>query len=226
MILQFYVKYGIINVHMYIHILHIFSHYLSQQGGSIMAQRTAKNFSRKEIFEVAKDYAETDPIVSAEYFCQKYDISPNTFYTVLDKAVIDNIVDNEVFEKMKAKAAYNSGVKAGPEGSMRSFRHYRELFYKRAFFNFSQNEAIKLAEEYSESEEYMEEFANHHYMTTQIFTRTIEDTIVNRWITEGTLVKIFMKSLRRNHEPKHINYWRRLLDKRFQKWCEDNKKQG
>ena len=69
-----------------------------------MAKRTARDFSRRLIAKIAIIYAGTDASYSAEYFSREYEISETTFYTLLRKAVIENIVSTDVVNAMKNKA--------------------------------------------------------------------------------------------------------------------------
>lgn len=108
----------------------------------MMAKRTAKDFSRAEIWEIATRYANTGLAYSHDFFEKEYTVSANTFYNVLEKAVTESIVDMNIVKKMAIKAASNSEQKAGIAGKNRSEKHYEELMRQRARYMFSKKEAI------------------------------------------------------------------------------------
>ena len=93
--------------------------------------RQLKDFSRAQLYKIAFLYATTDHDCSYRYFEKEYQISPSTFYSILRKAVVENIVPDSIVEKMANKSAYNSFLKAGVPARQRSEKYYRMLRLKR-----------------------------------------------------------------------------------------------
>lgn len=176
-----------------------------------MAKRTARDFSRKEIWDIATLYAKTVSEYSSEYFSEKYSITRNTFYTLLERAVIENIVNDEIVLDMANKAAYNSKVKAGEAGEMRSRKHYGQLIERRKTYMLSKEDAISITTRYASCEVSKTRFVNNNYITTKLFDRTLYRAVVENWVSDETVQRLQEKSLKNNDQKKVLEFWSRLL---------------
>lgn len=181
--------------------------------------RTAKDFSRKQIWGVATKYAFTEKEYSHEYFERDLGISTGTFYTLLKKAVIENIVDDEIVDMMKGKAKYNASLHAGEKGAKRSENHYEFLKKKRAIYMLPKDEAIKITMKYCETVRSKKEFARENCITIKLLNRTILKSIVESWVSDEIVMRIKKRSLRRN--PDALEFWEKV-----EKLRENNKNQG
>lgn len=116
-----------------------------------MGKRTARDFSRSQIKHIAEQYANSPLQYSAEYFSVEYRISKNTFYTLLDKAVVESIVDLKTVDYMQRKASGNSSGHAGIPAAVRSLKHYEHLKMKRNVYLPSRVEATRITTDFAKS---------------------------------------------------------------------------
>lgn len=186
-----------------------------------MSKKTAKDLSRKQIWEIATGYAQTNYAYSHEYYEREFQISKGTFYTALEKAVIEHIVDMQTVELMAAKAAYNSSVKAGEAGAGRSRKHYDYLKKKRALYRLPKKQAIKWTVKYAESQFNKKEFANRACITTQLLDVTIKEAIEKSLVSDEIVAKLKEKSLRQYNGQSVFDFWDELEATR-----RNNKNQG
>lgn len=124
-----------------------------------MTKKTARDFSRIQIKRIAEQYASTALDYSAEYFAREYKISKNTFYTLLDKAVVESIVDLKTVDYMERKASGNSAGYVGAAGSIRSLNHYRHLKQKRKIYLPSNKECSRISTEFANSKLSMSQYS-------------------------------------------------------------------
>ncbi len=124
-----------------------------------MTKKTARDFSRIQIKRIAEQYASTALDYSAEYFAREYKISEKTFYTLLEKAVVESIVDLKTVDFMERKASGNSAGHAGVSGSIRSLNHYRHLKQKRRIYLPSNKQCMKIATEFAKSDLSMSQYS-------------------------------------------------------------------
>lgn len=182
---------------------------------------TARDFSRKKIAEIATQYAKTDFAYSHEYFSKEYGISKGTFYTVLEKAVIENIVDSKIVKLMAEKSENNSYVRAGIQGQYRSRKHYSNLIAKRKKYMLPKNEAINITEKYAESNVEKAEFAEKNNITITLLNRTIYKAITENWVSDNIVSLLKRKSLCKDSSQQVIQFW-----KNIEQFRENKKSQG
>lgn len=184
-----------------------------------MAQRTAKNFSRKQIWEIATEYANTNCAYSRDYFSREYDISYNTFYKLLERAVIESIVDEATILRMADKSAHNSDDKAGEGARKRSQKHYKYLMLKRNVYILPKKEAIVLTTNYANSVLAKSAFLRNNFMDRKIFDRTVYKAVLENWVSDEVVEMLKSKSLRYDSSEKVQKFWDQLL-----KYRNENKK--
>lgn len=177
----------------------------------MMAKRTAKDFSRAKVWEIATLYASTDYAYSAEYFSREYNISKNTFYTLLEKAVIESIVDERTVKKMAIKSAHNSETKAGKPGKKRSHKHYKYLVLKRKAYMLPKEKAIALTIKYANSAATKQKFLMNNFIDKKLFGRVILKCILANWVSDDVVDKLKNKSLRSNNSKEVLEFWEQLL---------------
>lgn len=211
--MTFYVKYDIIKKYYYIIIF---------TKGKNMTKNVARKFSRKKIWEIATQYANTKLEYSREFFSQEYCISYNTFYTLLEKAVIEGIVDDETVKKMSEKAGENSARKAGEGARKRSENHYNYLILKRKIYMLPKEETHNIVIKYSNSELSKKKFCEDNFITTKLFDRMMCKAIIENWVSDDTVEKLKNKSVENNNNEKTVKFWEQLL--RFR--SESKKNQG
>ena len=185
-------------------------------------KKTAKDFSRKKIAEIATQYAQTNFAYSHDYFSREYGISKATFYTVLEKAVIENIVDDKTVELMAKKAAYNSQTKAEEAGKQRSRKHYDYLTLKRHQYMPSKEQAIIWTTEYARCKYNKNDFTTKNFITNALLNRVIYKAIVENWVTDDVVNLLKEKSLGKDNSEKVIEFWKNIENFRN----ENKKSQG
>jgi len=175
-----------------------------------MSKKTAKEFSRRQIWKIATDYAKTEYKYSCDYYQREFQISKWTFYTILEKAVVEHIVDMETVELMAIKARYNSSIKAGEAGAERSRKHYDYLKRKRALYRMSKKQATKWTIQYAESKLNKKEFAKRSCITTQLLDVTIKEAIERSWVSDEIVGKLKEKSLLQYNSQRVLDFWNEL----------------
>ena len=156
-----------------------------------MAKRTARDFTRKQIWEIASLYASTESTYSSEYFSHNYEISQNTFYKLID-----------------------SFRKAGEKGENRTKKHYDKLNSKRKEYILPKEKAVEIVTKYANSNYSKEQFAIKNYITKELFSRTIYKAITENWISDEVVEKLKKKSITRYTEELVLDFWKNLIDVR------------
>lgn len=185
-------------------------------------KNTAKDFSRKKIAKIATQYAETNFAYSHDYFSREYNISKGTFYTVLEKAVIENIVDDKIVKMMAQKAAHNSQEKANEAGKQRSAKHYEYLILKRKQYMPPKKQAIMWTIEYAYCKYSKNDFVTKNFITIALLNRVIYKAIVENWVTDEIVKILKEKSLNKDSSEKVITFWEKIEKFRI----ENKKSQG
>lgn len=170
--------------------------------------KTAKEFSRKQIAIIAKQYVESNSAHAHTKISEEHGISDSTFYTILKKAVVENIVDIETVRLMAQKAMNNSETKVGRSARKRSFKYYQTLVIKRTEYMLPKNKAIKLTKDYADTEKTKEQFIASMYVTEALLNRTIYKCIVENWVSDDVVIKLKGKSLRRDNSMKVQEFWK------------------
>lgn len=157
-----------------------------------------KDFSRKQIREIATVYATTELACNYSYFEKEYEISETTFYNILKKAIIESIVDDEIAKQIGRKTEKNSAKKAGKGAGIRSRRHQEDLLLKRKAFKMKKSEAIKIAIRYSKSNFNKKQFCLVNIITIKLFDDALVRAITENWVDDECYERIKSKALK-NH---------------------------
>lgn len=160
--------------------------------------KKVRDFSRNEIKRIATEYANRDLMYSHTFFEREYEISKAVFYAIIEKAVVESIVDDKTAEKIKKKASQNSEIKIGKEAGIRTKKHQDNLKLKREAFRFPKKEATKIAREYSKSKLNKYDFCKQNQISVKLFDQALTDSIVNNWI-DDTTVELLKKKALKNH---------------------------
>lgn len=174
------------------------------------------NLSRKMVHQIAAEYANSHYDCSCSYFTRKYSISKSTFYNLLKKAIKEGIVSDRTAKLIAEKSSYNSYLKAGEPGKIRSEKYHRWLFQQRSTFLLSITQSRKLAEEYANSHLPKAEFCKSFLITTELFDRTLNRAIIECWISDDVFNMLKQKSFRIHGDSERIvSFWKRLEAKRL-----------
>ena len=156
----------------------------------MLITRTAKDFSRKEIFRIAQAYS-TGRYSYIDFY-NEYGCSPSTFYKILECAVTKCIVSDEIAEKIGITAVSNSRSKLEDtcpddsdlprQAANRGRASNKSRFLKRADYVLTRSEAIDAIDDYVSSPDSMEKFCEKYFITPKAFSRTIRTAILSGWI--------------------------------------------
>lgn len=172
--------------------------------------KTIKDFSRKRIAMIAKQYAASSSPHAHTKISEEHGISDSTFYNILKKAVVENIVDIETVRLMAQKAMDNSEAKVGRNARKRSFKYYQSLVVKRTEYMLPKNKAIELTKAYADTEKTKAQFIASEYVTEALLNRTILKCIVENWVSDEVVLKLKEKSLGKDSSPKVQEFWEQI----------------
>lgn len=159
-----------------------------------MTQKTARDFSRTQIKEIAEDYAYSSIKRTASYYAAEYGISECTFYTLMEKAVVEGIVSSKIVDLMQAKAMANAKIKAGAPGKKRSWKHYELLKARRETYCFSSKKKLKqITTDFVNSDLSLTDFAKQNCMTVDLLKRTIDTSIDMNLLSSDVLSLLIEK---------------------------------
>lgn len=157
-----------------------------------------KDFSRKKIREIATEYATTNLAYNHSYFEKEYEISEATFYNILQKSIVESIVNDEIAKCIGKKAQANSEQKAGKYAGIQTKRHQEHLLMKRKTFKFSKSYATKIAIMYSKSNLDKKSFCHANVIHSRLFDDALVRAVVERWIDDKAYERIKSKAFK-NH---------------------------
>ena len=146
--------------------------------------RTLSQLSRQEIKDITIQYSRTNYVLAANYFSKEYNISAATFYSAIEKAVIEHIVDIDVVNLVKKKAIQNAYAHANTSADAarkRVINHYNELIRKRNQFVFRKSKIIVLTNRYlsMDSNFTIDDFCMTEYIDYELFVKTIAISSLN-----------------------------------------------
>lgn len=157
-------------------------------------KRTIKQLSRYEMLVIATEYANTSYSVSGDFFSERYEVSKNTFYSILHKVIIESIVTLDIAKQIAKKATYNTKKHGGEGAERRTFRVYENDIKLRESFRFGREEAKKWTEKYADSIENIETFCRRNFLNIIIFKRALFDVITYAWVTPEYIEKLMSKA--------------------------------
>lgn len=172
--------------------------------------KTVKDFSRKQIAMIAKQYAASSSPHAHTKISEEQEISDSTFYTILRKAVVENIVDMKTVQLMAQKAMDNSEAKVGRKARKRSFKYYQRLVVKRTEYMLPKDKAIELTKAYANTEKTKSQFIARMYVTEALLNRTLLKCIVENWVPDEVVLKLKKKSLGKDNSPKVQEFWEQI----------------
>lgn len=184
-----------------------------------MGTKTARAFTRGQIYDIATQYANSSQEYSRSYFSMQYNISYSTFYKLLERAVVENIVDESIVRKMATKAENNALKKAGEGARKRSENHYKYLLLKRKAFMLPKEDTKSMAITYASSPLVKKDFCKSNFIDTKLFDKMLCKAIIENWITDEVVSKIKDKAIQNNSNEKTTAFWEQLL-----KFRNENKK--
>lgn len=171
--------------------------------------------------EVAEQYATSENEFARSWFCEHYNISKSCFYRVLEHAAVTNLVDEEIFKKMREKALKNQ--KAHAEGAgVTTLEKYARIYQKRCEYiamSFVKDDIIKFATDFADNPDISKQDLSVVYeiptkAADLILVSAIENSIINDVVVDAIerrsinnaetskkeITKQFFKALRKKRE--------------------------
>ena len=167
---------------------------------------------RKFIKEVAYAYAYVFGVSTRHEILLSYNITERCYYTILEKAVVWNIVDDATVYKMEEKALKNS--KPYTKSSKRTKEKYARLREKRKEyieFPFSKAEAISIVVQFTEDRYVTKKvLADIYCVTPRDIDKALYVASANCWIDDALFKKLKEQSLEGVSEEKSIQFFKDL----------------
>ena len=138
-----------------------------------------------------------------------YNITERCYYTILEKAVVWNIVDDATVDKMEEKAYANS--KQYTKSSRRTKEKYARIReqreeYKR--FPFTKKEAISIVVQFTEDKYLTKKIlADIYCVTSRDIDKALYVACVNCWIDDALFKKLKDQSLEGISDEKSIQFF-------------------
>lgn len=183
--------------------------------------RTLKDFSRKRIARIAilysyGNYGYCD-------FQEDYPyVSRSVFYSILDAAVVENIVSDDVASRMQKVSLDNSyrqvydksGLSAAKKSVERGKATWRKRMRDRHDFNFNKTTSKQLAIAYANSSLSLNDFCKDNCIPVNLFNRTLKNAIINCYVSDKVVRQLREKALKFNEEEKVNQFFDFLCEKR------------
>lgn len=173
-----------------------------------------KSFSRLEIKKIAEEYANS--CYTRSYFCEKYNISPSTFYNILDKAIVEHIVSFNTAINMKKRAIANKRERLKSNKGIKSTtEHYNKLLESRNNFIFNKMVRLSILKEFSERDirESKTEFCINHVFDIELLEKIFIFSIIHNELPNKIYLKIKENSLIAISDTNSVNNFFNLLEK-------------
>ena len=101
--------------------------------------------------DIATSYATSEGQYSRRYYTKIYNITSDCFYKLLERAIVRDLVLDEIVDKMRQKAYKNSNTKSmekSGKNTVTSHIHYAKMIGERKWFkflrDFPKNEKIEI----------------------------------------------------------------------------------
>ena len=174
---------------------------------------------------IAKSYAESDGSFSRSYYTKLHNITADAFYQLLYRAVITDLVTDEIVEKMRRKASINSNAKSKENAgkmTMGSNVKYQRLIRQRKWFiflrDFPEDKKIEITTYFAENSNVSKEkCAKKFNLTRSALEKILEDALVHNLVGDDIFLKIRTRSLGDNPTIEAKNYFTQLKKKRNSK---------
>lgn len=185
-----------------------------------------RNTSQKDLDQFARDiaisYATSELHYSRSYYTSKYIVNSSCFTKLLERAVVCDLVSDEIVNKMRKKAYRNSNIKSieySGDGTIATEVHYSKMIGERKWFkflrDFPEEDKIKITTYFAEHFEVSKaECAKKFNLSTIELGKIIEDTLLKNKVDDEIFSKIRTRSLGDNPSESSIKYFATLKRKR------------
>ncbi len=157
------------------------------------------DYSRRMIWELANEYADSPAECSRTYFCKKEGISQGTFYKLLHVAIEEWIVDEDTARRIARKSELNAAHGSESEaGALQSRHAYDESFKKREKYEISRSTVKRYATMYAYSQFPQSYFKKAELMPTPFFNALLKKAIIEGIVSDEVVRELKLKALRNN----------------------------
>lgn len=172
-----------------------------------MKKKTLRQFSRKQIFEIAVTYS-TGTYTYHDFLKQYPECSQHQFYTILHLSVDKAIVSEQIARKIQNVAVVSSMQKAEDNNAdiytveairRRVYNSWERRIRAMQYFCFSKNEAKKLVDSYSKSSLSKKEFCSQNCINPVLFDRTVIEAVILNWVNDECFDRLYSKALATNN---------------------------
>lgn len=148
--------------------------------------------------EIAEEYANSEPQFARQYFSNRYEITFSCFYKVLEYAVIHNLVEDIIVQKMMNKAISNQNLHRNGAGTSTVIK-YAKMYAKRHKYiaeAISEKELKDLAIDFGNSPDIPKaEFASMYGVNSRVIDYALERAIKNNIVNDATVDLIEKRSI-------------------------------
>ena len=190
-------------------------------------ERKASEFTRNECRKIAISYATSIDDLSASYYARLYNTSTTVIYSIIDRAVIESMIAENVISLIVAKSGRNASMHGGEHGRKQSYDKYKRLMERRANFEFTRATKEYYTIEYVNSDEVidMKVFADINCMTTKLLQKTLVSAVVDNIVSEEIVDKLYKKALQHNPSWKVVRLFKNLRRQRQENLAEKKARQ-
>ncbi len=172
--------------------------------------------------DIATSYATSEGQYSRRYYTKIYNITSDCFYKLLERAIVRDLVLDEIVDKMRQKAYKNSNTKSmekSGKNTVTSHIHYAKMIGERKWFkflrDFPKNEKIEITTYFAEHfETSKSECAKKFNISNVSLDKIIENTLIENYVDDEIFSKIRTRSLGKEPTKIAINYFATLKRKR------------
>lgn len=184
-----------------------------------------KSMSLKEFNKfckkVTEEYANSEPQFARTYFCETYRITISCFYKILEYAVVENLVDDIVVQRMIKKAMTNQNAHkngAGYSSIIKYTRMYQKRKrniaiapYKKIAREMSVETVRTIAVDFGDNPDITKkEFASAYGVHTKVIDFCLERAIEDNIADDKTVVAIEKRSIK-NAKAENIEITKRYF---------------
>ena len=147
--------------------------------------------------EIALKYAKKPQDVARSYFVERYNITPSTFYTLLEFSITHHLIDDETSKAIQKKILNNQETH-GNNGFFSKIK-YKELENKREKYSaFLKKDIVYIANYYANNDKYSkEEIANYFcFYNTKVLDQILKKACVELIISDKTFEALYKRAIK------------------------------
>lgn len=148
--------------------------------------------------KITEEYANSAAQFARSYFCKKYEITTSCFYKILEKSVINNLVEDVTVQKMIKKAIENQNAHKNGAGAS-SVIKYAKMYTKRYKYiaeTMKVNAIKELAEDFASKPNISKmQFASSYGVNSKVVDYCLERAIIENIVDDFTVKAIQTRSI-------------------------------